>query len=65
LIVDDDEAARAVLTGIVRARGIIPATAASLAKARARIAEKLPDVVIIDIELPDGNGMELVSGLRA
>ena len=38
--------------------------ASSIAEARAQISASKPDVVTVDINLPDGSGFELVSWIR-
>jgi DNA-binding NarL/FixJ family response regulator len=40
-------------------------TAASLAEARRLLGERKPDVVVTDVRLPDGTGLELAAELRA
>ncbi len=60
LIVDDDANTRSGLAELVGREGFTTATAASLEEARARIAERRPDLLLLDLLLPDGNGMELV-----
>lgn len=42
----------------------IVAEAASLAEARAQIAHTNPDVIIVDLNLPDGSGFDLISWAR-
>jgi two-component system response regulator AtoC len=59
LIVDDDANTLSGLAELVGREGFTTAAAASLAEARERIAERRPDVVLLDLMLPDGNGMEL------
>ncbi len=44
---------------------LVVGTARSLAEARQCIAEADPDVVLVDIRLPDGRGLELLEGGRA
>lgn len=43
---------------------LVVGTARSLAEARQCIAEADPDVVLVDIRLPDGRGLELLEGGR-
>jgi two-component system, NtrC family, response regulator AtoC len=59
LIVDDDTSARDALVEIVAAEGFTSAATSSLREARIQIARLRPDVAIVDLKLPDGDGMEL------
>jgi DNA-binding NtrC family response regulator len=63
LLVDDDsdslEAAREILVG----EGHSVVTAGSLAGAREQLAAGAPDVLLLDLMLPDGNGLELFDDL--
>ncbi|MHB8623968.1 MAG: sigma-54-dependent transcriptional regulator [Sulfuricaulis sp.] len=59
LLVDDDTNTLSVLVGLVGREGFTTATAASLQEARDRMSEKRPDVVLLDLVLPDGDGMDL------
>ena len=59
LITDDDENSLQNLTEIVKKEGFTVATAGCLEEARERIAEKRPDMAFLDLQLPDGNGMDL------
>ena len=65
LIVDDDLGFRLGLADAVGREGLDVATAGSLAEARADIAGAAPDAVLLDLSLPDGNGMELLPELEA
>lgn len=59
LIVDDDENACAALAEIVAIEGFTSASANSLREARLQIGWRMPDAILADLRLPDGNGMEL------
>jgi DNA-binding NtrC family response regulator len=63
LIVDDDPEIVKVLTELVEREGFAVACASSLAQARDQIATTVPDIVLVDIHLPDGSGLELLEGL--
>jgi two-component system, NtrC family, response regulator HydG len=60
LIIDDDLSFQLGLAEVVRQEGFTTATAASLQQARQELSTKAPDVVFVDLHLPDGNGMELL-----
>ncbi|PYQ06314.1 MAG: hypothetical protein DMF82_06635 [Acidobacteria bacterium] len=65
LLVDDDEPFLAALAEAVSRESFSTRTATSLAAAKLAIAGGAPDVVLIDLHLPDGNGMELLEELSA
>ena len=65
LIVDDHALVREGLKRALTHEGFSQISeAASIAQARAQISASKPDVVTIDINLPDGSGFELVSWIR-
>ena len=64
LIVDDDPDFLASLAAVIRAEGFSVATADSIATARTQMSEQLPALVITDLILPDGTGMDLVRELE-
>ncbi len=65
-IVDDHPVVANGLEGALRCEpGVeIVGTAASLAGARELIADRRPDVVLLDLRLPDGSGFELLADAR-
>jgi two-component system, NtrC family, response regulator AtoC len=63
LIVDDDPEITTVLTELVEREGFAVTSASSLAQAREEIGATVPDIVLVDIHLPDGSGLELLEGL--
>ncbi len=65
LVVDDEPAVREVLSMRIESWGFDVATAADLDQARQRVSEVDPDIVISDVVLPDGSGLDLLRGLRA
>jgi len=66
LIVDDHALVREGLKRALTDEGFPQiAEASSIAEARAQISASKPDVVTIDINLPDGSGFELVSWIRS
>lgn len=64
LIVDDDEAIRRVVGTGLRARGYAVDTAASARDGLAAGTTGAPDLVILDLRLPDGDGIDLCRELR-
>lgn len=64
LIVDDDANQRAALAEIAIADGFTAADAGTLRDARIQMARQQPDVILIDLRLPDGNGMDLIADLE-
>jgi two-component system KDP operon response regulator KdpE len=65
LIVDDEPAIRRLLRAGLATQGYEIAEAGSLAEARTVLAKAPPDLVILDLGLPDGNGLDLLVEWRA
>ncbi len=65
LVVEDSPRNMALIRAILARRQYRVALAATLAEARTRIAEVTPDLILLDIRLPDGNGLDLVRELRS
>ncbi|HTH72845.1 MAG TPA: sigma-54 dependent transcriptional regulator [Trinickia sp.] len=65
LIVEDDPNSLSGLSAIVAADGFSVDTAISLAQARVALSRFIPDMVLIDLNLPDGSGLDLLSHLPA
>jgi diguanylate cyclase (GGDEF)-like protein/PAS domain S-box-containing protein len=59
LVVDDDEAARLTTTITLERAGYRVTEAGDCANARARFAEARPDIILLDVLLPDGDGFSL------
>ena len=60
LIVDDEDDFRISLEMLVKREDFECRTAASLGEALAELQKGVPDVVLIDLHLPDGNGLEFL-----
>ena len=60
LIVEDDADSAQMMATLVGAEGFSAATARSLRDARRQMAMQQPDLVLLDLRLPDGNGMSLL-----
>jgi two-component system, NtrC family, response regulator HydG len=65
LVVDDDPNFLSGLTEMVSKEGFATTTAGSLQEARQKLKESTPDMVLLDVDLPDGSGMELLKEIGA
>jgi DNA-binding NarL/FixJ family response regulator len=66
LIIDDHESVRAgIKVALARAGHVCVGEAANIAEARAQIAHTNPQVIVVDLSLPDGNGLEIVIWARS
>ncbi len=64
LIVEDDGSSRYGLKSLLESEGYEVSEARDLASAAERIAADFPEVVVLDITLPDGDGAAWLSALR-
>lgn len=65
LLVDDEPSLIAVLEPVLGAAGYRVTTAADGASASRRASEEQPDVVLLDLGLPDMDGKEVIRNIRA
>ena len=65
LIVDDEPDSAETLAALVATEHFTVATAGSLRDARRQMALQEPDIVLLDLVLPDGNGMQLFEDAKA
>lgn len=63
LIVEDSATLCAIYEAYLRGIGLEIFAATTLQEARQSLHDLKPDFVLLDIELPDGNGLELMAGL--
>ena len=59
LIVEDEPDSAQMMAALISSENFSVATAHTLRDARRQIALQQPDLVLLDLQLPDGNGMEL------
>ena len=65
LVVDDDDTVRETLSEYFEICGMQVLSASTAADARSAVARHLPDVVVLDLRLPDAQGLSLFEQLRA
>ena len=58
LIIDDEEKLRSLLARIIKLEGFEVVEAADIRSGRKKLEQHSIDVVICDVKLPDGNGVE-------
>ncbi|MCP4692952.1 MAG: sigma-54-dependent Fis family transcriptional regulator, partial [Desulfobacterales bacterium] len=64
LIIDDDEDMSYTLSRMVQQMGCRPTTALTLHGGLEKAKKENPDVVFLDVHLPDGNGLSLIPALK-
>src|SRR5690349_12242465 len=64
LVVDDDEAIRWTLREALGTWGFAPAEAGSVAEAIKSFNADLPAAVLLDIDLPDGSGLDVLRDIK-
>src|SRR5689334_17030705 len=64
LVVDDDEAIRWTLREALQTWGFTPVEAASVAEAVKHFKAELPAAVLLDIDLPDGSGLDVLREIK-
>jgi two-component system repressor protein LuxO len=64
LLVEDDPTLSRLYVAYLERAGVIPLHAATVADAKATLAQVQPSVVLLDLILPDGHGFEVLQALR-
>ncbi len=65
LVADDDEDIRGLITAQLQRERYAVLAAGSIAEIRARLTEMPVDLLVLDLNLPDGDGLNLCRELRA
>jgi len=65
LVVDDEAPARTTLALLLRKRGHRVVEADGVATATKRLADELFDLVVTDLRMPDGDGLDVLQAARA
>ena len=64
LLVEDDDHLRIVLSESLKNEGFSIIGVSNLKEARSYLSYNVPGIVLLDIQLPDGNGLDLFHSLR-
>lgn len=64
LVVEDDAAIASLISTALETRGWVPLVAGTAATAIALAAERSPQVILLDLGLPDADGIEVVRRVR-
>lgn len=64
LIIEDDKGTATALSRVLQALKFTVALASTLEDARIHMETQPPDVVLLDLSLPDGNGLEFMLEMR-
>ncbi len=65
LVVEDDQSSLDALRELVESEGFSTDGAAGMEAAQCALAERAPDLIIADLQLPDGSGLELIDPAAA
>lgn len=65
LVIDDEEQIRTLLSRILALEGYEVSQADSLAAAKRQMSLRCPDIVLCDVFLPDGNGVDAIPALKS
>jgi len=65
LVVDDEPSARSTLALLLRKRGHRVLEADGVTSAMTRLAEEVFDLVVTDLRMPDGNGLDVLRAAKA
>ena len=65
LLVEDNDGLNRSNSRALTMRGYTVAAALTLAEAKRHLAEAQPDIILLDVELPDGNGIDFCEEIRS
>src|SRR5579875_3770240 len=64
LIIDDEEKLRNLLGRLIKLEGYAVSEATDLKSARKLIDNDEPDIILCDVKLPDGNGVDFIKEIK-
>jgi len=64
LVVDDDSGTQLLVESLLTNEAYEVEVAGTVSTARQRLMEVTPDLILMDIELPDGNGLKLTEWIK-
>ena len=65
VIIDDERAIQATLSAVLERHGYTVHVSPNAAQGRRKVAEVLPDLVLLDLGLPDAEGLDVLRELKA
>ena len=65
LIIDDEEKLRSLLARLIKLEGFSVTEASTLRQAFKTISREEPDVILCDVKLPDGNGIDFIKEIKS
>jgi two-component system nitrogen regulation response regulator GlnG len=65
LVIDDEQSVRYSFRRVLEGEGVVVLTAATAAEGLRQVREQRPDVVVLDIQLPDRSGLEVFRDIQA
>jgi DNA-binding NtrC family response regulator len=64
LLIDDEEKLRSLLKRIISLEGFAVHEADNLKSASRSLEKEIPDIVLCDVKLPDGNGVDFIKSIK-
>ena len=65
IIIDDERTVQATLTAVLERHGYVVESAPNAVQGRLKIAQVKPDLVLLDLGLPDADGLDVLRELKA
>src|SRR6201999_1035135 len=64
MVVDDSEEVRELIASLLKGNGYEPVQKANAAQLLASFNESQPDAILLDLQMPDGNGLDLLPQIK-